>query len=94
MRRSIKLVIQAKREQGVSLVTEWTNQHIGNDFGQSFTQLVQFAVKSNYITDKLAESALEEMIQYIDSAVGKQAERYKNIISKEDNLGIIKVYMR
>lgn len=94
MRRSIRLVIQAKRAQGVSLVTEWTNQHIGNEFGQSFTQLVQFAVKSNYITDKLAEAALEEMIQYIDSAVGKQAERYKNIINKEDNLGIMKVYMR
>lgn len=94
MRRSIRLVIQAKREHGVSLVTEWTNQHIGNEFGQSFTQLVQFAVKSNYITDKLAEAALEEMIQYIDSTVGKQAERYKNIINKEDNFGIIKVYMR
>lgn len=94
MRRSIRLVIQAKRAQGVSLVTEWTNQHIGNEFGQSFTQLVQFAVKSNYITDKLAEAALEEMIQYIDSAVGKQAERYKNIINKEDSLGIMKVYMR
>lgn len=94
MRRSIRLVVQAKREQGVSLVTEWTNQHIGNEFGQSFTQLVQFAVSSHYITDKLADATMEEMIQYIDSAVGKPAERYKNIIDKEDNLGILKVYMK